>query len=41
MLSALFRVKHEQSNAFTILKNFHRNDLIKTHSLVHCNLVKV
>ena len=27
-LSALFRVKHEQGNAFTILKNFQRNALI-------------
>ena len=36
--SALFRVKQEQGNAFTILKNFQRNALIKTCSLVHCNL---
>ena len=36
--SALFRVKQEQGNAFTILKNFQRNALIKTCSLVYCNL---
>ena len=32
--SALFRVKQEQGNAFTILKNFQRNALIKTCLLV-------
>ena len=34
MPSALFRVKQEQGNAFTILKNFQRNALVKTCLLV-------
>ena len=36
--SALFCIEHKQGNAFTILKNFQRNALIKTCSLIHCNL---
>ena len=37
--SALFRMKQEQGNGFTILKNFQRNTLIKTCLLVPCNLI--
>ena len=38
MPSAVFRIKHKQGYALTILKNFQRNALIKTCSLVHCSL---
>ena len=37
-LSTLFYVKHKKGNASTILRNFQRKTLIKTYSMVHCNL---